>query len=117
MPKYHVKKDGTPGVCHAKEGNCPLGGSENHFETQEEAYEHGQKQLEKEFGVVETAKEKAAGPELITKELLKQNAMGLTSMGINTSIIDDGDTVTVLSGDNKMTYVRIEGTDNFELKN
>lgn len=25
MTKYHIKRDGTPGICRAKEGNCPLG--------------------------------------------------------------------------------------------
>lgn len=31
MAKYHIKKDGTPGICKAKQ-NCPLGGTENHIE-------------------------------------------------------------------------------------
>lgn len=31
MTKYHIKKDGTPGICKAKQ-NCPLGGTENHIE-------------------------------------------------------------------------------------
>lgn len=34
MTKFHMKKDGTPGVCHAQEGNCPLGGNENHVEAE-----------------------------------------------------------------------------------
>lgn len=34
MAKYHIRKDGTPGICHAQEGNCPLGGSENHVEAE-----------------------------------------------------------------------------------
>ena len=34
MTKYHIRKDGTPGICHAQEGNCPLGGSENHVEAE-----------------------------------------------------------------------------------
>lgn len=34
---YHIKKDGTPDICRAKPGNCPLGGDENHFPTIEEA--------------------------------------------------------------------------------
>lgn len=39
MTKYHIKKDGTPGECHAK-SNCPLGGAsglENHFTSLKEA--------------------------------------------------------------------------------
>lgn len=31
MTKYNIKKDGTPGICKAKQ-NCPLGGTENHIE-------------------------------------------------------------------------------------
>src|SRR5574344_1753208 len=34
MAKYHIRKDGTPGICHEQEGNCPLGGSENHVEAE-----------------------------------------------------------------------------------
>lgn len=34
MTKFHMKRDGTPGVCTAEEGNCPLGGSENHIEAE-----------------------------------------------------------------------------------
>lgn len=40
LAKYHIRADGTPGVCHAHQGRCPLGGasgSENHFDTKEEA--------------------------------------------------------------------------------
>lgn len=45
MAKYHIRKDGTPGVCHAQEGNCPLGGSENHVEA--ETLEQAQRQFDK----------------------------------------------------------------------
>ena len=34
---YHIKKDGTPGICRAKDGNCPYGDSSKHFPTEEEA--------------------------------------------------------------------------------
>lgn len=40
MARFHINKHGIPAPCHAKEGNCPLGGEtggENHFDTQEEA--------------------------------------------------------------------------------
>lgn len=40
LPKYHISADGTPGVCHAHKGRCPLGGvsgEENHFDTKAEA--------------------------------------------------------------------------------
>src|SRR5574344_889474 len=44
MAKYHIRKDGTPGICHAQEGNCPLGGSENHVEA--ETLEQAQRQFD-----------------------------------------------------------------------
>lgn len=43
MAKYHIKKDGTPGVCRAGEGNCPLGDSNRHFPTEFEAQEYADK--------------------------------------------------------------------------
>lgn len=38
MPRYHIKRDGTPGVCYAKSGNCPLGGQGDHYDTAVEAF-------------------------------------------------------------------------------
>ena len=34
---YHIKKDGTPGICRAKPDNCPYGDSSKHFSTLEKA--------------------------------------------------------------------------------
>src|SRR5574344_2017149 len=44
MAKYHIRKDGTPGICHAQEGNCQFGGSENHVEA--EILEQAQRQFD-----------------------------------------------------------------------
>ena len=46
MAKYHVKKDGTPGLCKAQEGNCPLGDSSQHFSSKAEAQEYADKKNE-----------------------------------------------------------------------
>lgn len=54
MSKYHIKKDGTPGICRAKNGNCPLGGSENHFDSMEDAQVAAQEMMEERFGVEST---------------------------------------------------------------
>lgn len=53
MAKYHIKKDGTPGICRAKSGNCPLGGSESHFDSIEAANAEAQRKMETEFGLVD----------------------------------------------------------------
>lgn len=33
MARYHIKRDGTPGICRAKPGNCPYGKDSPHFES------------------------------------------------------------------------------------
>ena len=45
--KYHIKKDGTPGICRAKNGNCPYGDSSEHFPTIEEAQNFADKRNER----------------------------------------------------------------------
>lgn len=37
MTKFHIKRDGTPGICYAEKGKCPLGGDNVHFPTREAA--------------------------------------------------------------------------------
>lgn len=43
MAKFHIKKDGTPGVCNAKQGNCPYGDAQHHFSSEEKAQEYADK--------------------------------------------------------------------------
>lgn len=31
MANYHISRDGTPGICKAKKGECPLGANQPHF--------------------------------------------------------------------------------------
>ena len=47
MTKYHIKNDGTPGVCRATKAACPLGGADSHFDTAEAAAAEGQARLER----------------------------------------------------------------------
>jgi len=37
--KIHIGRNGKPGKCTADPGNCPFGGSNEHFENEEQAYE------------------------------------------------------------------------------
>lgn len=46
MAKYHIKKDGMPGVCRAQDDKCPLGGNDEHFPTKEEAQNYADKKNE-----------------------------------------------------------------------
>lgn len=48
MAKYHIKKDGTPGICKAKL-SCPLGDSNHHYDSIEEAQQVADKQNKQKF--------------------------------------------------------------------
>lgn len=48
--KFHISEDGIARVCNAK-GPCPLGGSELHFDTKEEAQAYADKKAEEEYGI------------------------------------------------------------------
>lgn len=55
MTKYHINKHGVPAPCHAKDGNCPLGGisgSENHFDNLADAEKAADEINEGKFGIL-----------------------------------------------------------------
>lgn len=50
MKRYHIGKDGMPADCTAEKGNCPLGGSEDHFTDKADAIERASELLEEKYG-------------------------------------------------------------------
>lgn len=52
MTKYHISKKGNPAICRAKEGNCPLGGANEHYDSKEEAREAISKKEEKKHSIL-----------------------------------------------------------------
>lgn len=52
MAKFHINKHGVPAPCKAKSGNCPLGGDESHFSSQEKAQAYIDKRNEQEHGLL-----------------------------------------------------------------
>lgn len=50
MSKFHIDKNGKPAVCKAKSGNCPLGGSDSHFDSKEEAQQFIDLKNEEKYG-------------------------------------------------------------------
>ena len=54
MSKFHINKHGVPAPCRAKEGNCPLGGEGEHFNTEQEAQQHVDKLNEEKYGFLPT---------------------------------------------------------------
>lgn len=57
MAKYHISKKGTPAVCRAQSGRCPLGGEDLHFDSKEYAQKAADKMNESEFGIIPKKKE------------------------------------------------------------
>lgn len=58
MPKYHIGVNG-PGACRARVRVCPLGGesgTDNHFDSKDEAAAVHQKMLSEEHGLLKTSK-------------------------------------------------------------
>lgn len=56
MSKFHINKHGVPAPCRAKEGNCPYGGSDSHYDTYEEAQIAADKQNESKYGTLRALK-------------------------------------------------------------
>ena len=79
MAKFHIKKDGTPGQCRAKAGNCPLGGADSHFETEGAALEASQKILEKKFGLDTTH----TGPKIINGPLTDRDEKAIENLTLD----------------------------------
>lgn len=52
MSKFHINKHGVPAPCKATKGNCPLGGDEQHFNSEEEAQAFINNQMESEYGLL-----------------------------------------------------------------
>lgn len=52
MSKFHINKHGVPAPCRAIKGNCPLGGADTHFDSQEQAQNHADKKNSAEFGTL-----------------------------------------------------------------
>ena len=52
MSRYHVKADGSMGICTAKEGNCPFGGEAGtkHFTNEAEARKYSEELIGKNSG-------------------------------------------------------------------
>lgn len=52
MSKFHINKHGVPAPCKATKGNCPLGGDEQHFNSEEEAQAFINNRMESEYGLL-----------------------------------------------------------------
>lgn len=73
MVKFHINKHGVPAPCRAKAGNCPLGGSEQHYNSEKEAEDAINKIHEKKFGTIHMIE--ADGDKIDKSDGLSENAI------------------------------------------
>jgi superoxide dismutase len=59
MSKFHIKPDGTIGVCKAQKGKCPYGSEADHYSSVEEASKAFQQRMEQEYGYTNKAQQAA----------------------------------------------------------
>lgn len=52
MSKFHINKHGVPAPCKANKDNCPLGGSDTHFDTVKDAQVYADKVNEEQNGLL-----------------------------------------------------------------
>lgn len=68
IAKYHIKKDGTPGICRAKR-KCPFGGEQEHFDNKESAQIYANDEMAEQYEFLPSSK----GPETTSDSYLYSN--------------------------------------------
>lgn len=89
MDKFHIGKNGLPSICKAKQGNCPLGGEENHFNTKQEAYKAVENRLDQQYNTLSSSEKVAKYPKsdrVLEQERFLRNAVP----GLNSGEIEFG---------------------------
>lgn len=71
--KFHINKHGVPAPCRAKEGNCPLGGAEQHFPNLNDAQAYADKINEQKYGLICNVREKLSSHGEPSEPLDKSN--------------------------------------------
>lgn len=120
MSKFHINKHGVPAPCKAKSGNCPLGGMESHYDSQEEAQAAVDAMNQQEYGVLPGVGGGGGdgggpgGPNRPTKEDLEKVSSkevtleirdGTTIEGFIKEINEEKDVVTIQDGRNSIVDV------------
>ena len=54
MTRFHIMRDGTPGICRATKSNCPLGENKDHFDNMVDALNEAQRRFELKYGLMPT---------------------------------------------------------------
>lgn len=91
MAKFHINKHGVPAPCHAKDGNCPLGGvsgNENHFDNLADAEKAADKINEGKFGILSNIQPDVGPKEKVNLDLSSIDAS--TEEGKNKVVTEVG---------------------------
>ena len=52
MPKYHINRNGMPAICRAEKRPCPLGGPDEHYDSEIEAEAAAFRKMAKASGML-----------------------------------------------------------------
>ena len=81
MGRFHINKHGVPAPCKAKPGNCPLGGDDQHFATEEDAQKYVDKINEQEHSLLpQIEKDSDLNKNKLGNELTKKTQLKITNM-------------------------------------
>lgn len=53
MSKFHINAKGVPAPCKAQKGNCPFGGENSHYDTEEQAQQVADNQGIEKYGLLQ----------------------------------------------------------------
>lgn len=121
MTKFHINKHGVPAPCRAKSGNCPLGGMDSHYDTQEEAQAAVDTMNEEKHGILPGVRG-PSGPNRPTKEDLKKASSkevtleirdGTTIEGFIKEVDEEKDIITIQDGRNSIADIDMSVIDDF----
>lgn len=121
MSKFHINKQGVPAPCKAKDRNCPLGGEEQHFKSQQEAQDYVDKENKSKHGLLPSTKTQNQKDERMTiaklnkmngyvvvTEYFHQYAIGVNGANRTNKIITDNGQTFSLKRDAR-EYAKNEG--------
>lgn len=91
MSRYHVKADGSMGVCTARDGNCPFGGEARtkHFTNEAEARKYSEELIGRNSG---------------NRSLKKSPHPSIEPDTASTSMSSDGNTISQEAKESTDTY-------------
>lgn len=116
MAKFHINKHGVPAPCHAKKGNCPLGGNtgdENHFDSAEEAQAHVDQVNESKHGILPKLGDKEMEAAFNEEYRLSSDDLGAGTVGWNYVTYTDPDYETIENEDVRQLLADKFGEDSF----